>query len=181
MSSDPTTTPKPPSNRGKEGRVHRYLDVATLVLAAPVLLVADVPTVGYILGAATWILARGLGVATDHLGGSLARLAEQVSLRLTYRLLRVLLLVGVVVLGLRAFGRSDGTTALLVITAAFTMQLSLAVIHRQRRVGLDEFSAPQAYGDQPQQGRDHGQDDHTRLGRQERGRQRRRASRLPGR
>jgi hypothetical protein len=179
MSSDRVTIVEPSSWHPNDAAGLRYCDVVALVFAAPLMLVIGVPAAGYAIGASTWILARGLGVAVDHLGGSLTGVAEQVSLRLTYRLLRVLLLVGVVVLGLRAFGRSDGTTALLVITVAFTIQLSLAVIHRPGTAGLEGFPAPQPDGDQSEQCRDDGQDHHARLRREERGRERGGSGRLP--
>jgi hypothetical protein len=179
MSSDRGTTTEPSSRHHQDAAALRYCDVVALVVAAPLMLVIGVPAVGYALGASTWILARGLGAAVDHLGGSLTGVAEQVSLRLTYRLFRVLLLVGIVALGLRAFGRSDGTTALFVITVAFTIQLSLAVRHRPVTARLEGLPAPQADGDHPDQRRDDGQDHDARLRGEEWGRERGGAGRLP--
>jgi hypothetical protein len=102
------------------------------VLAAPIVLALGAPAVGYGLGAAAWILARGLGVAVDRYASSIANVAQQASLRLTYRLLRVFLLVGATVLALKSEGRADGLTALLVLTFGFTLHLSVSIINRPR-------------------------------------------------
>jgi hypothetical protein len=109
-----------------------YFDLVAPVLAAPIVLALGAPDVGYGLGAATWILVRALGLAVERRAGSIADVAQQVSLRLTYRLARVFLLVGVTVLVLKSQGRADGLSALLVITFCFTLHLSLSIIHRPR-------------------------------------------------
>src|SRR5690348_5076724 len=102
-----------------EQRVLRYLDVVALLLAAPIVLALGAPALGYGLGAATWILVRALGVAADRRSGSIANVAQQVSLRLAYRFARVSLLVAVTLIAFKSDGRADGVAVLLVITFAF--------------------------------------------------------------
>src|ERR1700760_4826563 len=108
----------------------RYLDVVAPLVIAPIVLALGAPAVGYGLGFATWLLVRTLGVAADRMAGSITNVAEQVSLRLAYRFARVSLLLAVTALAFKGDGRPDGLTALLVITFAFTIQLSLAIIYR---------------------------------------------------
>jgi hypothetical protein len=112
--------------------VLRYLDVVAPLLAAPVVLAFGAPIVGYALGVAAWILVRAFGIAADPRASSITNVAQQVALRLAYRFTRVSLLVAVAVLAFKGRGRADGVTALLVITFAFTIHLSLSIIHRPR-------------------------------------------------
>jgi hypothetical protein len=109
-----------------------YLDVVAPLLAAPIALALGAPAVGYGLGIAAWILARVLGFAVDRRAGSISNLAQQVSLRLAYRFMRVSLLVAVAVLAFKSEGRADGAVALLVMTFAFTLHLSFSIIRRPR-------------------------------------------------
>jgi hypothetical protein len=99
-----------------------YIDVVLVVLGAPLLFLVGVPALGYAIGAASWIVLRAVGVAVDRHASACANVLQQFSLRIEYRLVRVLALVAAVVFALKA-GRADGLTALLVITFAFTVQL----------------------------------------------------------
>jgi hypothetical protein len=44
----------------------RYIDIVLISLAAPILLLAGAPAVGYAIGAATWIALRLLGDAVNR-------------------------------------------------------------------------------------------------------------------
>jgi uncharacterized membrane protein len=111
----------------------RFLDVVLILLAAPPLLVAGVPALGYAIGAATWILLRALGLAVERHASAGTDLAQQLSLWMGYRVARVTVLVAAAVLALKEAGRSDGLTAVLVITIAFTIQLIALVCARLGR------------------------------------------------
>ena len=63
-------------------------------------------------------------------GSSVAALPQQISLWMGYRLVRATVLIAAAVLALKADGRSDGVTSLLVITFAFTVQLIASVLER---------------------------------------------------
>jgi len=43
----------------------RYLDVAIVVLAAPFVVLTGAPVLGYVVGAAAWIVTRVAGVLID--------------------------------------------------------------------------------------------------------------------
>jgi hypothetical protein len=115
-----------------------YIDAELVVLAAPLLFLVGVPALGYAIGAASWIVLRAGGVAVDRHASAGANVLEQVSLRIAYRLVRVLALVGAAVFALKP-GRADGLAALLVITFAFTVQLTSLLFDGRRR---PELSAP---------------------------------------
>jgi hypothetical protein len=162
--------------------VLRYLDVVAPLVAAPVVLAFDAPVAGYALGVAAWILVRAFGIAADRRASSITNVAQQVSLRLAYRFTRISLLVAVAVLAFKGQGRADGVTALLVITFAFTIHLSLSIIHRPRLLGAPTQEIPgsppwpgarQADCNEPNRGRDHGENGHARLRREERRSERR--------
>jgi hypothetical protein len=137
----PSPTPAPVEGRGGTGTspgpnvpLVGYLDVIPVFLMAPLLLLLGVPALGYGIGAAAWILVRGLGGAVDRHAGGGADLATQLSLRIGYRFARVLVLVTATILALKGIGKTDGLTALLVITFAFSAQLaSMLVLARRGR------------------------------------------------
>jgi uncharacterized membrane protein len=138
-----TNNPTPPSSAAEVTTMNssgqtglplvRFLDVVLVLLAAPLLLLAGVPALGYAIGAATWILLRALGLAVERHASAGADLAQQLSLWMGYRVARVMVLVAVAVLALKGAGRSDGLTAVLVITVAFTVQLISLVCDRLGR------------------------------------------------
>ncbi len=105
-------------------------DVVFVVGAAPILLLVGMPALGYLIGAAAWILVRGLGVAVERYATSLSHVVHQASLRIAYRMTRVVVLVAVAVVASKAVGRDDGLAALLVIVLSFTIQLTAAIIER---------------------------------------------------
>lgn len=115
----------------------RYIDVVLVLLAAPILLLAGVPAVGYGVGAAAWILLRALGLAVDRSAQTITGISQQVTLRLGYRLVRVFLLALAAILARTAAGKDDGLTALLVIVFAFTTQLALSIFDRPHTVAHD--------------------------------------------
>lgn len=110
----------------------RYLDVALLVIAAPVLLLIGVPAVGYGVAAGAWIALRAVGVAVDRLATGRDQRTE-ISLRLGYMLGRLFTLAIAIILVRQDAGKDDGLTALLVIVAAFTVQLAISAFNRPRR------------------------------------------------
>ena len=109
----------------------RYLDVALVVLAAPILLLIGVSAAGYGIGGGAWILLRAVGVAVERRAAA-AEMRTQVSLRLGYMLGRLFALALVIILVRQDVGRDDGLAALLVIVAAFTIQLATSALNRPR-------------------------------------------------
>jgi hypothetical protein len=109
----------------------RYFDVALLLVAAPILLLIGVPAVGYLVAAGTWIALRALGEVAERAAQS-APASQQISIRLGYLLGRLFALALAVILVRQGAGRDDGLTALVVIAAAFTIQLALSFANRPR-------------------------------------------------
>ncbi len=108
----------------------RYLDVCLVLATAPFVLAAGLPLMGYIVGAAAWLLTR-LGAAALH--------AQ--ALRLSDPKLRAGLLVGTmmgrvwivalaVLLARYAGGRDDGIMAAALVLGAFTVYLALSIAYR---------------------------------------------------
>jgi hypothetical protein len=113
-----------------QSRGIRANDVVVVLAAAPFLLLVGVSAVGYLIGGAAWILIRVLGVAVDRHATSLHNVVHRASLRLAYRMTRVVLLVGAAVAASKAGGKDEGLAALLVIVIAFTIQLAVTIIER---------------------------------------------------
>jgi hypothetical protein len=109
-----------------------YLDVVLVVVAAPIMLLIGVPAVGYLVGAAAWILLRAAGIAIDRVVPSLRDPRGEITLRLAYLIGRLFLLAIAVILVRNGSGRDDGLTTLLVIVFAFTVQLVTSFLTRPR-------------------------------------------------
>lgn len=105
-------------------------DVVLVLLAAPLLLAVDTPAIGYAFGATAWIAVSGFGLAVDRHAGASADLTQQLALRVGYRFVRVLLLTAATVLALKVGANRDAVTTLLVITASYTLRLSISVLTR---------------------------------------------------
>ena len=110
----------------------RYLDVALVVLAAPIMLLIGVSPAGYLVGAGAWVLLRAVGVGVDR-AVARAQFRNEISIRLGYLLGRLFVLALAVILIRRSEGRDAGLAALLVIVFAFTVQLVCSAMTRPRR------------------------------------------------
>ena len=110
----------------------RYVDVALLAVAAPILLLIGVSAIGYGVGAGAWLALRVVGVALERQLRTTADARREISLRLAYLMARIFLLALAVVLVRRGTGRDAALTALLVIVFAFTVQLIASFIERPR-------------------------------------------------
>jgi hypothetical protein len=133
MSSEPFTEPltdRRPQTSVPLGPA-RYSDVALLILAAPISVLLGASAAGYGIGAAMWIVLRAFGVAVERYAGATATLTHLVSLRMAFRLVRVFSLITATGLIIKDGGRADGLTTLIVISGAFTIQLSLSLLARR--------------------------------------------------
>ncbi len=110
----------------------RYLDVALVALATPIMLLINVPATGYLVGAGAWVLLRAVGVGVERY---MAQVDPRVmiSVRLAYLMVRLFLLALAVILVRRGQGQDEGLAALLVIVFAFTIQLAISFANRPRR------------------------------------------------
>ncbi len=110
----------------------RYLDVALVVLAAPILLLIGVPASGYLIAGAAWIILRAVGVGVDRYAAAIGDQPRELTLRLAYLLGRLFALALTVVLVRQRAGKDAGLTALLVIVFAFTIQLLVSIPTRPK-------------------------------------------------
>jgi hypothetical protein len=110
----------------------RYLDVALVALAAPIMVLIGVPAVGYLAGAGAWVALRALGILVERAAHG-AQFRSEISIRLGYLLGRLFVLALAVILIRRGEGRDAGLAALLVIVFAFTVQLACSAMTRPRR------------------------------------------------
>jgi hypothetical protein len=107
----------------------RYLDVVLLVLAAPFVVLLELPALGYAVGALVWIVQRILEAVLD---GAARRgdVRRAVGLKVASMIGRTWLIgVGILAVGLAA-DREDGFTAALVCLAAYTVHLATTLILR---------------------------------------------------
>jgi hypothetical protein len=107
----------------------RYLDVVLIVLAAPFVVLLDLPVLGYAVGATVWILARVLEAVLER---SAARgdVRRAIGVKVGSMVGRTWLIgVGILAVGLAA-EREDGFTAALVRLVAYTVHLATTLILR---------------------------------------------------
>jgi hypothetical protein len=108
----------------------RYLDVTLVVLAAPVVLLAGAPVLGYAVGAGAWILQRIAAALVDRRAARATDPKTALGLGLASSMARSwLLALSILAVGLMA-EREDGLTAAIVVLAAFTVYLAVSLILR---------------------------------------------------
>jgi hypothetical protein len=107
----------------------RYLDVVLIVLAAPFVVLLDLPVLGYAVGAVVWIVARVLEAALEHTARS-TDVRRAIGVKVGSMVGRTWLIgIGILAVGLAA-EREDGFTAALVCLAAYTVHLATTLILR---------------------------------------------------
>ena len=108
----------------------RYLDVCLVLASAPIVLLAKLPTLGYVIGAAGWIVTRFAVEIVKRRAWNAGNTRSRAALHLTAILGRVWL-IAVVVLAARFGGHNDdGITAAVVVLVAFTVELVMSFILR---------------------------------------------------
>ncbi len=107
----------------------RYLDVALVLLAAPFVVLLGFPTVGYVVGAAAWLLSRVVEVLLERRAAR-AQVRGALGLKFASMLGRTWLIgLAIVVVGV-AVGREDGFIAAVVCLIAYTVHLATQLILR---------------------------------------------------
>jgi len=107
----------------------RYLDVVLIVLAAPFVVLLDLPVLGYVVGAGVWVVQRVLEAALEH-ASRRSDVRRAIGLKVGSMIGRTWLIgIGVLAVGLAA-EREDGFTAALLCLAAYTVHLATALILR---------------------------------------------------
>jgi hypothetical protein len=107
----------------------RYLDVVLIVLAAPFVVLLDLPLLGYAVGAAVWIAARVVEAVLEGAAGR-SDVRRAIGVKVGSMVGRTWLIgIGILAVGLAA-EREDGFTAALVCLAAYTVHLATSLILR---------------------------------------------------
>lgn len=109
--------------------IFRYLDVCLVLATAPFVIAAGMPLLGYLVGAAAWLLTR-LGAAALQaralrLGDPRTRAGLQVGVMLG----RVWIVALAILLARYAGGKDDGIMAAALLLAAFTVYFVLALVY----------------------------------------------------
>lgn len=107
----------------------RYLDVVLIVLAAPFVILLDLPVLGYLVGAGVWIAQRVLEAVLER-AGRRSDVRRAVGIKVASMIGRTWLIgMGILAVGLGA-EREDGFTAALLCLAAYTIHLATTLILR---------------------------------------------------
>jgi hypothetical protein len=107
--------------------VVRYFDLVVLAIALPVFVAASFPMLGYVVGGAAWILARGLGLVADRRAARALRAGDRrqaLGIVAGATLGRVwLVALAVLLVGLLA-DREDGLAAAVLALALVTAHMA---------------------------------------------------------
>ncbi|MEA2291598.1 MAG: hypothetical protein QOF17_618 [Solirubrobacteraceae bacterium] len=110
--------------------VLRYLDVVLVVMAAPFVVLTGLPVLGYVVGAAAWIVQRLIGARVEAAMRRSQDIRTVVGLGLGASLGRSFL-VGLTILAAGLAGaRADGAMAGILVLAAFTVYFVSALVLR---------------------------------------------------
>ena len=108
----------------------RWLDVILVVLAAPFAILMGAPALGYVVGAAAWILNRIIGALVERKAKATQDIRKTVGLNLGALIARTWL-VGLTILAVGLAGeREDGLTAAILVLAAFTLYFVTTLLSR---------------------------------------------------
>jgi hypothetical protein len=125
--SHPSTAMRP---FGDPLAIVRYVDVAIVVLAAPFIVLMGAPVLGYVAGAAAWIVNRAVGTAAERVARKKTDVRAAIGLNMGTLLLRAwIVALTILVVGL-AGTRQDGLMAALVLLVAFTVYFAMSLILR---------------------------------------------------
>jgi len=107
----------------------RYLDVVLIALAAPFVVLLELPVLGYVVGATVWLLSRILEAVLEH-SADRSDVRRAIGVKVGSMIGRTWLIgIGILAVGL-AGEREDGFTAALLCLAAYTVHLATALILR---------------------------------------------------
>lgn len=108
----------------------RWLDVVLVILAAPFVVLMGLPVLGYVAGAAAWIVNRLIGAAVERRAQSTDDIRKSVGMNLGALIARSWL-VGLTILAVGLAGdREDGLTAAILVLAAFTLYFVTSLLSR---------------------------------------------------
>jgi hypothetical protein len=108
----------------------RYLDVIVVLLAAPFVVLLGAPVLGYVVGAAAWIIQRVAAVTIERRAERAGDVKTALGLNMASLVLRAWL-IGLTILAVGLIAdREDGLTAGITVLAAFTVYFVTSLIIR---------------------------------------------------
>ena len=119
-SPDASTAPTPAG-------LLRYLDVALVVAALPLVALAGLPLLGYTVGAVAWIAQRIAGALLERKAARSRDMRMQVGLNLGGTLARAWMVGGAIIAVGLAGEREDGLTAAVLVFVAFTVYFAVTL------------------------------------------------------
>ena len=126
----PSAAPQMPAPMADPLVLFRWLDVVLVVLAAPFVVLMDLPVLGYAIGAIAWIANRAIGVGVEKLATGQQDVRRAVGMNL-FALIARSWLVGLTILAVGLAGeREDGLTAAILVLAAFTLYFVTSLLTR---------------------------------------------------
>ena len=113
----------------------RWLDVVLVLAAAPFVLLAGLPALGYAVGAAIWTLQRVVAVAVEHAAKATGDYRKAIGFGVASMMVRSwVLALTILAVGL-AGEREDGLTAAVLVLFAFTVYFAMHMLLRSLEKG----------------------------------------------
>ena len=105
----------------------RYLDILVVLLAAPFVVLLEAPVLGYVVGAAVWIVQRAAALTIERRAERAGDIKTAVGLNMASLVLRAWL-IGLTILAVGLIAdREDGLTAGITVLVAFTVYFAMVV------------------------------------------------------
>jgi hypothetical protein len=108
----------------------RYLDVCLVLATAPFVLAGGMPTLGYAVGAAAWLITRAGGALLNGRAMHSSDPRVRAGLQIAAMMSRVWLVVLAVILARSLGSRDDGVMAAALVLAAFTVYFAISFVTR---------------------------------------------------
>ena len=106
----------------------RYVDVVAVLLAAPFVILTDLPVLGYVVGAVAWLAQRLAQAGIERVGRRMPDPRRALGLGMAASMARAwLVAIAILVVGLTA-EREDGLMAGITVLVAFTLYLGASVL-----------------------------------------------------
>jgi len=107
----------------------RFADVLFVVALAPFVVLADLPVVGYAVGAAAWVVQRFAALALERRAKLIGDPRRAVGLNLAGVFARAWFVGLVILVDGKAHDRDDGLMAAVLILLAFTVYLMTVLVN----------------------------------------------------
>lgn len=105
----------------------KFLDIPFVVIAAIAAITLGAPAFGVIVGAAGWVIQRGLQVIDRRATAGIEDSLRRAGVRTFEAFGRIWLLAGAIVLSGVVGGRKDGLAAAVVILAAYSVAFAIRI------------------------------------------------------